>query len=519
MDYSATFARHFARLVWLLMNESASVDEQKASLRALVATVKTEPVTLAAIDWQLHADETVVPLALTGVQEVLSRMRAHAVRQMRFAAGTKAADLLGLARILAADDAPANDAAMHFRGKLHALAAKMIKVEMVEPERPAEAKSFSEQVTEIRPMSETTDPSARTTRRAASPAVAPPPPGSEPARARTPAHEVMKQSPGELFAALRTSSDVDTATQVLDDLVLLAEHAMRVGKAPVVLEAFHGLVTRERDLTEGDMKRAYVMAIRRMSKPALLRVIATQIVRKSESQGDCVDVLQRMGEDGADAVIEQISHAQTSADRQQLFHVLGRLDAAVAALVRMLGDSRWFVARNAADLLGELCATDAEGSLVALLRHSDDRVRRAATNALLKLGTPEAMKAAYAALGDASPQVRMHAAAAMSDKKDSKTATTLIRAIESEQNGDVQMAMIAALGKVATPDAVQRLMRIAEPDNRVFKKKTTTLRVAAVQALGEARTPAALAALKELLADKDREVRESATRVLAHAGA
>jgi len=64
---------------------------------------------------------------------------------------------------------------------------------------------------------------------------------------------------------------------------------------------------------------------------------------------------------------------------------------------------------------------------------------------------------------------------------------------------------------------VQRLMRIAEPDNRVFKKKTTILRVAAVQALGEARPPAALAALKELLADKDREVRERATRVLAHA--
>jgi HEAT repeat protein len=53
----------------------------------------------------------------------------------------------------------------------------------------------------------------------------------------------------------------------------------------------------------------------------------------------------------------------------------------------------------------------------------------------------------------------------------------------------------------------------------VFRKKTTTLRVAAIQALGEARTPAALSALKELLADKDREVRESATRVLANASA
>jgi HEAT repeat protein len=515
MDYSATFARHFARLVWLLTNESGSVDEQKAALRALVAIVKTDSVSLAADDWQLSADDTVVPAALTGVQEVLSRMSAYGVRWIRFGVATKAADLLGIARLLVAD-APPTNAAIHFRGKLHALAARTVEVEMLDP-LPPEPKSFSEQVTEIKPVPDAL-PTAQATP-AAKPAAAPlATPAAEPPRARTPAHEVLKQSPQELFAALRTSGDSDSATQVLDDLVLLAEHAMRVGKAAVVVETAHGLVTRERELTEGDMKRAYVMAIRRMSKPALLRVVATQIVRKPESKEECVDVLQRMGEDGADAVIEQISHAQTAADRQLLYLVLSQLEAAVPALVRMLGDSRWFVARNAADLLGELNAHDAEGALVGLLRHTDDRVRRSATNALLKLGTPEAMKAAYAALGDSSPQVRMHAAAAISDRRDSKTATTLIRAIETEQNGDVQLAMIAALGKIATPDAVQRLMRIAEPDNRVFRKKTTSLRVAAVQALGEARTPAALAALKDLLADKDREVRESATRVLAHAG-
>jgi HEAT repeat protein len=310
---------------------------------------------------------------------------------------------------------------------------------------------------------------------------------------------------------------VDDATVVLDDLVLLAEHSMRVGKGPLVLEILRGIVTRENGLAEGEIKRAYVMALRRLSKPALLRVIATLILRKPELQKECVEVLDRTGEDGADALIEQINHAQTASDRQTLFDVLGRLPSGVPALTRMLGDSRWFVARNAADLLGEMNALDAESQLIALLRHTDDRVRRSATNALLKLGTPEALKATYSALGDSSPQVRMHAAAAISAKKDSKTAATLIRAIDGEQDGDVQMAMIAALGKIATPDAVQRLVRIAEPDGRVFKKKTTNVRVAAVQALGEARTPAAFAALKELVADKDREVRETASRALAHA--
>mgnify|MGYP006177385311 CR=1 FL=1 len=39
MDYSVTFARHFSRLVWLLLHETGNIDEQKAALRAFEAAV------------------------------------------------------------------------------------------------------------------------------------------------------------------------------------------------------------------------------------------------------------------------------------------------------------------------------------------------------------------------------------------------------------------------------------------------------------------------------------------------
>jgi HEAT repeat protein len=194
------------------------------------------------------------------------------------------------------------------------------------------------------------------------------------------------------------------------------------------------------------------------------------------------------------------------------------LEAAVPALKRMLGDSRWFVVRNAADLLGDMVAKDAEDDLVGLLRHSDDRVRRSATNALLKLGTADALKGIYEAVNDKSPEVRLQATAAIATRKDNKTANTLIKAIEDEHDGDVQLAMIAALGKVATSDAITKLVKMAGAEGRLFKKKTAGLRVAAVQALADARTPAALNALKELSEDKDREVREAVSRALAQTG-
>src|SRR3712207_7771785 len=52
------------------------------------------------------------------------------------------------------------------------------------------------------------------------------------------------------------------------------------------------------------------------------------------------------------------------------------------------------------------------------------------------------------------------------------SATTLVRALEHEEEEDVQFAILAALGKVATQDAVNRLVKAAEPDGILDRKST-----------------------------------------------
>lgn len=504
MDHSATFARHFARLVSLLMNDTGNVVEQKMSLRALVTINKQGPVTLIARDSQLSANGEPVLAALTGVQDVASQMTAHSVVGVEVGASSSAADLLEVARIIASAASP-GDGGAHARRRFAQLGAANIDFMLAAPKRtPVSSEAASLAVTPTEGV--------LTTEREAAVLLS-----------QLTAPDVSTLSHAELLAALEAATKADVTTKILDDLVLVAEHSVRVGKSTVVAEIFHGIVAREARLAvrgprDGEMTRAYVMAIRRMSKPALLRAVASLIVKKPEGRQTYHEVLERAGEDGADAVIEQITNATTTQDRGKLLDVFRELKDAVHALKRMLGDSRWFVVRNAADLLGEMAAIDAEDALVALLKHGDDRVRRSATSALLRLGTPNAMKAVYDAVNDRSPEVRLQATAAIATRKDARTSNTLIRAIEDEQDTDVQAAMIAALGKVATPDAIVKLAKMAEPEGRLFRKKTTAFRVAAVQALAEARTPAALAALRELAGDKEREVRDTATRALAHAG-
>jgi len=533
MDYSVTLARHFSRLVWLLLHEPTAIDEQKAALRAIVTVSKEGAVALATQNWRLVVNGAHLPEALTGVQDLTAQLIGHAVRELRIAKGAAPADVLGAARILASEPVP-GDGGQAVAARLAALGATTVEalvhgtapvMEAAPPASSAPAMDAAN-LDDLQLVDDVPEPPA--------PPSAPSAPSAPPAAAPdlTPtagkggeggdegmflafsAVQQPKGSAGDLLSQLDGTRSPNVVTRVLDELVTIAENAQREGRSDAVAEVFHGVVRREANIGEGDLKRAFVMAIRRMSKPTLLRAIAQMLPRRRERHDEYLAVLTRTGEDGADAVIDQLTNAQSLADRRVYFDTLLRLNAGVSALIHMLGDARWYVARNAADLLGEMQAPEAEVPLAEALHHDDDRVRRAASGALSKLGTPKALQALHVALRDNSPQVREQAVAGLATRKGQKTAATLVKALDEETDPEVQHAILQALGRLGTPDAVQKLIKAAEPEGRLFRKKSLPYRVAAVHALGEARTPAAIAALQALLNDKEKDVKEAVFRVV-----
>lgn len=512
MDYSVTFARHFSRLVWLLLHESGNIDEQKAALRAVVTVSKDGPVTLATQDWRLVVNGAALPEALTGVQDLAAQLIGHAVRDIRVDQGAAAADLLGIARILAAEPIP-GDGGRAVEQKLSAMGAATVHVAVQGAEVVSRRTGAMEAIS--------ADPAPASADAAPAPPEPAAPGRSDIITEETSGHflafsavQTPKGSAGDILAQLDATRSVNLTTRLLDELVTVAENAGREGRIEDVARAFHGVVSREATISEPDLKRAYVMALRRMSKPTLLRPVAMLLPRRRDELEDYLAVLARAGEDGAEALIEQLTAAQSLSDRRIYFDCLVRLNAGVPALVHMLGDARWYVARNAADLLGEMQVPEAETPLAQLLKHDDDRVRRAATTALAKLGTPRAVQALRDALRDTSPQVRMQAAAGLAARKGVKSASTLAKALDTEPDVEVQLMILSSLGRVATGEAVSKLAKAAEPEGRLFKKKPAAYRMAAITALGEANTPAARAALDALRNDKDKDVRELAYRVL-----
>src|SRR5204863_7036603 len=88
-------------------------------------------------------------------------------------------------------------------------------------------------------------------------------------------------------------------------------------------------------------------------------------------------------------------------------------------------------------------------------------------------------------------------------------------ALEEEEDEEVERELILALGRIGSPDAVQALIKFAQPAGRLFGRKPSSLRLAAVEALRLAATPAAIGTLQGLSDDGDKQVRGAALIALA----
>jgi len=481
MDQSATFARLFVRLVWLALREPTNVEEQKVTLRALVTVSRSGAVRLEMRQGTIAANDQEVPALLPGVAELRERMTAKGLRAIEADASATAADLLGAARSLA--DVP---------GAGSGASVRLVSAAPV-PAAPVQA---------------------------APPPAAPPPP----ARVNTTPNGLFEHfaaarpsagTPGALLESFDAATGATLLTRLLDELVRTAEDAAREGNQALATDVFHRIVARERQMHDADLRRAFMLTIRRLSHSAVLRAVARGLVRDSARRDQQLAVLARTGEDGADALIEQLVAAEERSDRRIYFDALLELRAGVPTLLHMLGDPRWFVARNAAVLLGELGTPDAEQPLSELLHHDDERVRHAATIALMRLGTARSMPAIEAALRDGAPQIRLQAAAILVERRADASAAPLIDALDAEKDDEVKAGFYQALGSFGTPEAVQKLISAAQPERGIFRRKPVALRIAAIQALAAAATPAALDALVALQGDREKEVQRAAVEALA----
>ena len=89
--------------------------------------------------------------------------------------------------------------------------------------------------------------------------------------------------------------------------------------------------------------------------------------------------------------------------------------------------------------------------------------------------------------------------------------TTAVLAAEEDDEG-VLCEYYRALGRIGTPEAIDALVKAAQPGGRIFGRRPAEPRIAAVESLGNVGGTAARRALDALQEDGDKAVREAVLR-------
>jgi HEAT repeat protein len=520
MSPPSTFATYFARLIAQRVHEPNNIDAHRAALADLLAANQAD-VTLSWDNWQLRSGSDVFDAASPGMIDLLSRMAAHGVRELSFGAGTERAHLLGVAWILCQDPA-LGDGGARAVSRLSMLGASGVRmVPVVAPTVSATPETEARVVVSVEPAPPpvaAAPPPVEATSTPVEPPPAPAPRAPRESVAFLTARRLEQRDTADvLIARLAEAKTPEQIARALDALAAFTElPRKRITDVVAILTA---MLAEEPRLTHEEAKRMFGFALKRIAKSSTFRAMAAALAAAPENHDDYVRIFKYFGDAAADQVIEQLAHADSLKERRVLFDTLVELQRGVPTLIYLLGDGRWYVVRNAAELLGEMRALEAEQGLAWLVNHPDERVRRSATAALAKLDTPGARAALREAIKDTSPDVRMNALLALSNGDKKRVATQIIRALPEERDPDTQKTLMIILARLGTPEAIQYLLNAAEPEKGFFKKKPTPTRVAAVAALADAADPTALAAIRAMTKDKEREVRDAAARALPPAKA
>jgi HEAT repeat protein len=477
------------------------------ALRGLVELASARSFTLRLEANGVTVEGAAMPPDMPLVPLLAQQLGAHGVSEVHVAHHAPPADLMSLAKALAPDlsgYAPGETVEQRLRQQN----VTAVSVVTAATERAAAG----------RRQMRVTD----AVRAAAAPGALPV--GSEPlkvihgkegaAYAEMEEHRRAALSP--LAAALRdwrAAADGPAVTELLNGVMAGVAEVVKSRRPEQAVDAVVAIMRYEAELPEGDLRRKYGIALRRMLNENILKALSPLLLDPLYAR-DVGEIMQRAGTQGTQHLLELLVNAGTFAERRALLDVLRKVKDGTDMVINMLRHPDWFVVRNVADLTGELRVEEAIPHLGKALEHEDARVRKSAAVALAKIGTPSCARHLQRALNDADAQVRLRVAAEIGGKGLAGLAMSLMSAAEREENPSIKLEVYRALGRIGTPEAVEALRHIAEPGGRFVGRRPTAPRVAAVEGLGLARTDTAVALLKELADDRDGEVKKAARKAL-----
>ena len=307
--------------------------------------------------------------------------------------------------------------------------------------------------------------------------------------------------------------DQARGAEIAADLEALAEDLLLAGAYDDTLRVTHALAERGR--SPGSVGRdASRQALDQLGESLAMHETAGLLGDVDDDDWKAIRaVMEVVGVATIEALKPVVMAEQPSLASQRADEViLGFGKAAVSRLASLVGDSRWFVQRNAARLLGRTGSADAVALLQPMLRQSDPRVVREAVTALGAIDDPAAARAIHMVLRAATGALRRAVIDALVAGRDPRVVPILVHILRESQplgkDHEMVLETAKALGTVGSDDGVAALGTLAGRRAFLGRKKLRAVKQHSVEALERIGSPKAGAVLEEAARTGDRMLRK-----------
>ena len=189
--------------------------------------------------------------------------------------------------------------------------------------------------------------------------------------------------------------------------------------------------------------------------------------------------------------------------------IIGRQD--IKTLARGLTDSKWYVVRNTAIVLGNIATLETVPYLTKAMTYKDHRARKEVVHAIGNTGAPEVLESIQSALGDENVYVRNAAAKALCSIKTDAAKKSLLKELSTRafllKEFNEKKEFFTALATWQSPDVTDFLIKTLNR-NKIFKKaKNEESKVCAAYALGLVQDKKAIPHLEKACNSKNLDLR------------
>lgn len=335
-----------------------------------------------------------------------------------------------------------------------------------------------------------------------------------------------EQQISEVLALLERENDPEKVGQLLREIEILLRAFMEAKSyeyaAQVVATLEIHAEPGRRPGTVGEQVRAItVRTLRAVVRGDFLQWLLDRYgAREGRERENLMNLFVQVGPVVIDEAVTLMAKRESISQNRPLMDlVLSFGPEARTALEGYLKDEDPARVRRALFLLGELHNKKSVDAVKKMLEHEDEKVRREAVRALVRLRGMDASRALAGALMlEKDAEVRTMIVSALGESRDLAGAPALINLLKtvppSEDSITLLSAVIESLGRIGSKEALPHLIKILNKWSLFKGGLYLPLRLKAAESLGRLGGESAMQALARYARGKDDPLQQTCAKVL-----